>query len=111
MGSSLLWQDECLPRLACCPKELPTLLKQERVRSRHHLAWQIQFRLVQGLQSKLQRWPIVLDQHVRPYLNHVVGPHSDNMRVERAMVDRAHSYSVRHNRFASVRVLFDVRCI
>jgi hypothetical protein len=51
---------------------------------------------------------IGLVQDVLPHLNDVVGPHSDNVRVKRGMMDLAHGDPIRNYRLAALGIASDM---
>jgi len=55
---------------------------------------------MEALQPVLQHRAVNLLQHVHPHLDHVIGPHADDVRVERRVVQLAQRQAVRHQRLA-----------
>src|SRR2546426_2668118 len=53
----------------------------------------------------------MLGQHVRADFDDVVGPHTQDLRIEGSMVDSAHRNPVRHDGLTPVRVLLDVSSV
>ena len=66
---------------------------------------------MQPLEGVLERRTVVLGQHVGPDLDHIVRTYTQNLGIERPMVNRAHCHAIRDDRFAAVCVLLDVRGI
>src|SRR5439155_676759 len=60
------------------------------------------------LKRVLKRGAVLLDEHVSPDLDLVIGAYAEDEGVERSMVDGAHRHAVRHDGFAALRVLLDV---
>jgi hypothetical protein len=59
----------------------------------------------------LEGGPVVLGQHVRADLDHIVRSHPENLRVEGSVMDRTHRHAVRNDRLPAVSVLLDVSCV
>lgn len=63
------------------------------------------------LKGILERRAVTFVAHVGSDFDDVVGPNTDNPRVECAVVDCAHCDAVGHHRLSSFRVLLYVRRI
>lgn len=61
-----------------------------------------------ALECVLQRWAVVLLEHVRSHLDEVVGPDPEDLGGKRSVMDGAHRDPLRHDGLAAVGVLLDV---
>ncbi len=67
-------------------KHLVPLSKHRRIRPKRWLTWQLKDRALKALQPVAQHRTINLIQHIGSYLDHVIRPNPEDVRIERGVV-------------------------
>jgi len=97
-----------LHRSAGSAESLVALFQKVGSRSRGAPRGDYQGLSVQPLKGMTQRGAVMLLEYVVAHLDDVVRADAKNLRVESAVVNRAHCHAVRHDRLSPLRVLLYV---